>query len=83
MANGEMTVGKFGRGGHREQLTEEFLKNHLQDPMTSVQKGGNGDVFCSHSMSREVRLMPRGPELIAECFGVYGGSLVIQVRCLQ
>lgn len=80
MANGETTVGKFQRGGNTDQLTEEFLKNHLQDPMTLVQKGGNDNIFCSHSMSGEGRLMPRGPELIAECFGVYGGSLVTPVR---
>lgn len=31
MAGEKMTVAKFQRGGNGVQLTEEFLKNHLQD----------------------------------------------------
>lgn len=54
-ANGKMTM--LRRGANGEQLTEEFLKTHPQEPVTSVQKGGN-DIICSHSMSREGRLMP-------------------------
>lgn len=75
-----MAVSKFERRGNGEQLTEEFLKSHLQDPLTLVQKGSKDGIFCSHSMSREGRLMPPGPDLIAECFGVSVGSRVIPVR---
>lgn len=75
-----MTVSKFERRGKGEELTEEFLKSHLQDPMTLVQKGSNNGIFSNHSMSGEGRLMPPGSDLIAECFGVCVGSLVIPVR---
>lgn len=61
LANGEMTLGKFENGCNRVQLTEEFLKNHLQGSVTLVQKRGNDDISCSYSMSGEGQLMLRGP----------------------